>query len=197
MLILAGSDEIKLLSDSDLIFRYKNSNNSLYIGELYKRYTQFVFFICMKYLKNEERSQEAVMQIFEKLIDSLKRFDVDNFKPWLHSVAKNHCLLWIIDEAYDKKKIEEMKKNSGSVMESEEFLYLDIENDKELKLKLLEECMKELKQEQKLCVELFFLQEKCYNEITEATGYDYNKVKSYIQNGKRNLKNCIESKYAG
>jgi RNA polymerase sigma-70 factor (ECF subfamily) len=56
----------------------------------------------------------------------------------------------------------------------------------------LEKCIETLGDEQKQCVKLFYLQEKCYKEITESTGFDMNKVKSYIQNGKRNLKICME-----
>ncbi|MBU0766015.1 MAG: sigma-70 family RNA polymerase sigma factor [Bacteroidetes bacterium] len=183
--------------DLDLIAGFKQTGNASLIGELYKRYSRFVFHVCMKYLKNEDDSKDAVMQIFEKLLDSLKRFEVDNFKPWLHSVTKNHCLIYLRNEGYRMRKREEIKNEAPSFMESEDNLYLDIENDKETKLKYLEECIEHLKTDQRECIVLFYLQDKCYNEVSSITGYDMKKVKSYIQNGKRNLKICIEDKYNG
>jgi RNA polymerase sigma-70 factor (ECF subfamily) len=59
---------------------------------------------------------------------------------------------------------------------------------------LLEEAIQELSEEQKLCVNLFYLQKKSYQQITDRTGFTLMQVKSYIQNGKRNLKIILEKK---
>lgn len=62
----------------------------------------------------------------------------------------------------------------------------------ELRFDALEIALKELKADQKTCVELFYLKHMSYGDIVDVTGYDLKKVKSYIQNGKRNLKLKLE-----
>jgi len=182
---------IQAFSDQELINCYKLSGNNEYVGELYERYTRFVFLVSMKYLKNVELSKDSVMQIFEKLFDDLKKHEIQNFKSWLHTVTKNHCLLYLRGLDYKSKKENEIKKEMPKVMESDPILHLDIEAEQENKLKQLKQAIEELHEEQKICVDLFFLQEKSYQEIEVITGFTPNQVKSYIQNGKRNLKNSL------
>lgn len=148
----------------------------------------------MKYLKNEEDAQDASIQIFEKLLIDLKKHDIQLFKAWLHMVCKNYCLMQLRSASSKLKRNKEMQKDMLAVMESHEELHLTIENKKEIQLTHMEECLKGLNEEQKLCVELFYLQEKSYVEVASMTNFSMNNVKSYIQNGKRNLKNCIESR---
>jgi len=161
------------------------------VGELFKRYTDFVFLVSMKYLKNEERSKDAVMQIFEKLFTDLLKHKIENFKPWLHMVVRNHCL-GLLRKDQSRQKNENSIKVEFDFMESDEDEHLIIEKEHENSINNLEKALKQLKSEQKECVELFYLQEKSYIEITELTGYPVKKVKSYIQNGKRNLKLIME-----
>jgi RNA polymerase sigma factor (sigma-70 family) len=176
------------VSDLELISLYRSSEESLYAGELFQRYSHLVFGVCMKYLKNEEESRDAVMNIFEKLLQDLKKHEISNFKSWLHTVSRNHCLMFLRSRQGVKINSEE---SITEVMEFNYSLHLNNEPQLEVKLGNLDDCMKKLMGEQKVCVELFFLEEKCYKEITELTKYTLNEVKSYIQNGKRNLKNCL------
>ena len=171
-------------SDLELVTLFKESGNNSYFGELFKRYSHLVFGVCMKYLKDEDDSKDAVMQIFEKLPEDLKRHEITNFKGWLHSVAKNHCLMELRTKAARHEKDNELVKDFEIFMEYDSELHLE----KEQELVNLEEAIKKLKEEQKVCIELFYLQEKSYLEVVKVTGYDMNKVKSCIQNGKRNLK---------
>lgn len=139
----------------------------------------------MKYLKNDELAKDAVMDIFEQLPTLLQRHTITNFKSWLHSVAKNHCLMYL----RKKKGIIEfnnLEKIEYQLMENEDELHLSIEKENELQL--LENGVNNLTVEQKKCIELFYLNEKSYSEVVEITGYELKKVKSYLQNGKRNLK---------
>lgn len=176
--------------DADLIRQYKQTLDTAFAGELYDRYTHLVYGVCLKYLKNEEDSKDAVMQIFEKLLVELKHHEVNNFKSWLHVMAKNHCLMWLRSARVRHEKTIitfEVKQD----MEYEELMHHLGENENgtlESDLVSLEKGMLELPVEQKRCIELFYLQQKCYKEITEITGYEMKRVKSYIQNGKRNLK---------
>ncbi|MCS6819102.1 MAG: sigma-70 family RNA polymerase sigma factor [Chitinophagales bacterium] len=186
------------LPDEDLIHRYQNSHDAAYIGELYQRYVHLVYGVCLKYLKDEEKSKDAVMDIFEKLIKDLKRHHVKNFKPWLHTVVKNYCMMEFRNESQTiRKKIELQQSNLLNVqrdMENDAFSHLNEVNEKEWLLEHLHEGINELKEEQRRCIELFYLQGNSYQKISEITGFTLNEVKSHIQNGKRNLKNYIMNK---
>ncbi len=179
--------------DTELIKLYKRTADTAYAGELYERYVHLVYGVCMKYLKNEEDSKDAAMQIFEKLLVELKIHEVTNFKSWLHVLAKNHCLMWLRSARVRHEK-SILTFETSDDMENEEGMHLAEEETETLEgnLLLLEKGMQGLPFEQKQCIELFYLQQKCYKEIAELTGYDIKKVKSYIQNGKRNLKIYFE-----
>jgi RNA polymerase sigma-70 factor (ECF subfamily) len=181
-------------TDNELVSRFRLSHNSDYVGELFQRYTHLVFGVCMKYLQNEEHSKDAVMEIFEKLLIDLKKHDVDNFKSWLYSVAKNHCLMKLRKDKSQANHVDEFGKDSLVLMENEEPLHHTNGEEQELLDKSLYEGIEHLKEEQKVCVELFYLQSKSYEEVAEVTGYSMMQVKSYIQNGKRNLKIFLTEK---
>lgn len=146
-----------------------------------------VYGVCFNYLKDEEASNDAVMHIFEELVTKLKIHTVQNFKSWLYVLARNHCLM-LLRAASKNISV----KLDANIMENRAFEHLDIDDTKENRLNVMEKCLKELPEEQRKSINLFYLQEKCYKEVSEITGYDMLKVKSYIQNGKRNLKICIE-----
>lgn len=183
---------IQALSDLDLVNLYKKEGDKMVVGELYKRYTRFAFSICMKYLKDEDRSEDAVMQVFEKLFEDLKRHQVTNFKSWLHSVLKNHCLHIIRDNAYKLTKEKEAINTYGNFVENQLLLYQDNDDGFEERIETLEMELCNLSHEQRVCIEFFYLKDKCYQEVADITGYTMNQVKSNIQNGKRNLKISLQ-----
>ena len=165
------------------------------LGELYQRYMELVYGVCLKYYKEPERSKDSVMQIFEELVSKLKKHEVDNFKGWLHQVAKNHCLMQLRTPKNMKTvefKVEFPEYHTGQVMQSEENVHLNGVLEKEENFKRMEDCLETLSEDQKKTVQLFYLEGKCYNEIVELTGLEWNNVRSLIQNGRRNLKNCME-----
>lgn len=177
-------------TDAEYIAAYQASGDLNVLGELYERNMEMVFSICYKYLRDEEESKDATMEIFEQLVDDLKKHQISNFKSWLHSVARNYCLMQIRSR---KVEVGGLQISDDEFVESVPFVHqsddtIHLEGD----LQKLENCIDKLGVEQKSCVELFYLHEKCYKEIAEQTGFDMNKVKSYIQNGKRNLKICME-----
>jgi RNA polymerase sigma factor (sigma-70 family) len=174
-------------SDLELIQLYKQSGGLEHWGKLYSRYTSLVYGVCLKYLKDRDEAKDAVMQLFEKLITTLLNHEVENFKSWLYVTARNHCLMQL--RAQKGKNTIEF---SPQLMENQFLLHLEEEPEMEQNLSKLEKCIAELASDQQQCVRLFYLQEKCYKDITGLTGFDLNKVKSYIQNGKRNLKICME-----
>ena len=174
-------------SDSELLVQYKTSGDQQILGELFSRYTALIYGVCLKYLKDRDDSKDAVMQIFEKLVQALRSHEVDNFKAWLYVTSRNHCLMQL---RTNKGKMAD--KISDQLMESDLVLHLEEETELEGNLTKLERCIQQLIHEQKHCVRLFFLEQKCYKEIVGATGFDLNQVKSFIQNGKRNLKIMLE-----
>jgi len=166
---------------------YRDTGNLEVLGKLYERYMPLVYGLCLKYLKDDDLCKDAVMQIFEELVKKLRVHEVTNFKSWLYTVARNYCLMAL--RVSEKHKFVPMEDH---IMESGAFEHLDIDNLHESKLTVMENCIQKLPDEQKETIRLFYLEQKCYKEVADATGFDMNKVKSYIQNGKRNLKICIE-----
>lgn len=172
--------------DEELMILYKESGDLAYLGELYQRYMHLVFGVCLKYLKDKEESKDMTMQIFEKLSIELKKQEIRNFKSWLHVITKNQCLMLLRSNQYKTSKgIASI--NEELDMDFDYFLHHE-EEDAELAISEMEKGIENLPVEQKHCIQLFFIEQKCYKEIAELTGYELNKVKSYIQNGKRNLK---------
>jgi RNA polymerase sigma factor (sigma-70 family) len=179
----------------ELLRLYKQSGELEYWGELYARYTSLVYGVCLKYLKDRDEAKDAMMQLFEKLVTTLLTHDVENFKSWLYVTTRNHCLMHLRAQKVKpsfSSLTEGKQEFSPELVENQFLLHLDEEPEMEQNLSKLEKCIDQLVNDQQQCVRLFYLQEKCYKEITGLTGFDLNKVKSYIQNGKRNLKICME-----
>ena len=179
---------IKELSDAELLARYKSTGDKNLVGELYCRYTHLVLGVCMKYLKDIEESRDALMQIFEKLMKDLLHYEVNEFRFWLHTVTRNHCLMILRRRQSEHLNEKELKQDAESFVETTADFHLNNGSEKENQLNHLEKAIQQLNSEQKLCIELFYLQSKSYQEVAETTGFSMNEVKSYIQNGKRNLK---------
>jgi RNA polymerase sigma-70 factor, ECF subfamily len=180
------------LADAELVERFRSMPDPEVLGELYQRYMILVYGVCMKYLKNREDSQDAVMQIYETLVREIPRFEIRHFKSWLYGVTRNHCLMKLRKDTSDRLKQDEI--SSGMFMESASDFHLMEEKEDEALKEILKACLEKLKEEQRRCVELFYYRQHCYREIAAELMLDEHNVKSFIQNGKRNLKNCIESK---
>ena len=176
------------ISDNELLEYYYADNNQEWIGILLQRYTLLLLGVCMKYLKDETEAKDCVQQIFLKVLTEAPKYKIEFFKSWLYMVAKNHCLMRLRDKG--AKSVKELTENNLTETETDKQELLQ----NEMTYELLEEAMKELNEEQRICVNLFYLQKQSYQQITERTGYNLMQVKSYIQNGKRNLKIILEKK---
>lgn len=184
---MQASHSINDLSDTELVARYRQSGEKQVLGILFKRYTHLVFGVSMKYLKDEDDSKDAVMQIFEKLVTDLKKHPVENFKSWLHTVTKNYCLMQLRSRKGKYFQPLPDTEESLEIVESAGSLHPD-KVELEEKLSLMEKGIQALNAEQRTCVELFYLKEMSYQQVAEQTGYSMLQVKSFIQNGKRNLR---------
>ena len=171
--------------DEALLNNYRDSGELAVLGRLYEKYVSLIYGVCLKYLKDDEQAKDAVMGIFEELVTKARQHEVKQFRAWVYVLARNYCLMQLRS---DKKM---MVVDYDDIVENDLVLHHDNKYSEEY-LKILERCMEKLPVKQKESVNLFYLQEKCYKEIADATGYTLNDVKSYIQNGKRNLKLCIE-----
>jgi RNA polymerase sigma factor (sigma-70 family) len=177
----------KQLSDKELADLYKSSANQDLLATLYGRYSDLLFGVCMKYLKNADSAADACADIYVELVGKMLKHEVLQVKAWLHTVARNHCLMKLRgDKRMPTDEIEE------HLMQSEDDWHPDNAVARENKLTSLEDCMETLKTEQRQAVNLFYMEQKSYNEIADLTGIPWNNIRSHIQNGRRNLKNCMD-----
>jgi len=177
------------MTDADLLDRYASDGNSEWIGILLERYTLLLFGLCMKYLKNEEEAKDAVQQIFLKVLGEAGKYKIEFFKSWLYMVAKNHCLMGLRGR---QGRITREITDWLPLVAEEGNISLLLQNEKTYAW--LEQAMKELDEKQRQCVTLFYLGKQSYFQVSEQTGFSLLQVKSYIQNGKRNLRQTIERK---
>jgi len=181
--------------DRELLAEFKSGGDLEVLGELYTRYLHLIYGVCLKYLKDREEAKDGVMQIFEKLIIEIPKHNIENFRSWLHVVTKNYCLMHLRSDKSEKEKFNEWLNDPELFMETVTYLHpLDEEEDSKLMDTALEDCIERLKDEQKKCVRQFYYENRCYNEIAVNLGLEEKKVKSHLQNGKRNLKICLEEK---
>ena len=184
------ADKYQHITDQQLLQQFYADQNNEWLGILLQRYTLLLLGVCMKYLKNEEEAKDSVQQIFLKVIQELQKYKVEYFKSWIYMVAKNHCLMKLRDR--QGKIPVEINDRLAATPEEEADRQALLQNDRTLEF--MEAALKELNPEQQQCVTLFYLEKKSYLEISNATGFTMLQVKSYIQNGKRNLKIIIENK---
>jgi RNA polymerase sigma-70 factor (ECF subfamily) len=182
-----------LRSDEDLLKEFKLTSDLEVLGELYSSYMHLVYGVCLKYLKDRDDSMDAVMQIFEKLIIEIPRHDIENFKNWLHVVTKNYCLMQLRSSKSHAEKLNNWINDPLIFMEYNKVLH-PIDEDRPNIEEALADCVERLKNEQRECIRLFYYDNRCYNEIAEKLDLDIKKVKSHLQNAKRNLKLCLEEK---
>jgi RNA polymerase sigma-70 factor (ECF subfamily) len=175
------------LTDAELLAMYQQDQQQEPLARLYLRYSDLVYGTCVKHLAGQEAAKDAVMSIYQELLEKVKNHKIDNFKGWLYVVTKNYCLM----ELRKNKRMPKADLDS-QLMHSDDFSHLEGVFEKERQLERLENCMGQLNDEQRKTVRMFYLENKCYSDISIVTGFDWNKVRSLIQNGRRNLKNCME-----
>jgi RNA polymerase sigma factor (sigma-70 family) len=177
---LAAQDYRKI-TDEELVSRYAERNEHQAFAALFERYSHLVYGVCLKYLKETEAAKDATQQIFIKLLEDLKKFEITHFKAWLYKVARNHCYMLL-----RKEEPVVSAENLADNMEFEDEWHQKIKE--EHFLNELEAAIQELSKEQRVCIRYFYLQKMSYAEVARQANYDLNTVKSAIQNGKRNLK---------
>ena len=177
----------KSLSDEEIISLYQKDKESKIIDELYKRYGHLVFGVCLKYLKQKENAEDMTLSLFSQLGEKLEKYSIQHFKSWLYMTSKNNCLMQL-----RKKNPKFIEFDLEFVAEEDQLHSLEI---RELRLELLEEAIEELNNDQRFCIQAFYIAKKSYSEIVESSTYTLNEIKSNIQNGKRNLKLILTKRF--
>jgi RNA polymerase sigma-70 factor (ECF subfamily) len=180
-------------TDTELLQQFRKTADSQWLGWLFERYSLLVFGVCMKYLRNATDAQDATQHVFEKALGEVSKYEIPFFKSWIYSVAKNHCLMQLRNRSSKPGTTDELPEETSA----------DLQTEQELKMKelLMEEqsshlkaALNELSQEQKSCIQMFYLEKLSYHDIETKTGFSFSQVKSHIQNGKRNLRIILEKK---
>jgi RNA polymerase sigma-70 factor (ECF subfamily) len=184
-------NNLSKLSDEELLIKHREGGGNEYLGELFNRYTPLIYGVCLKYLKDPNIAQDAVMQLFEDLLEKMAGYEIDVFRSWIYTVAKNHCLQLLRKENREIS-VDFNAYFNADFMEYDQIMYLLEEEDNYERTKVLKNCLERLPEQQRVSILYFFMDNLSYADIVYKTRYSLNHVKSYIQNGKRNLKICIE-----
>ncbi|MFK8102213.1 MAG: RNA polymerase sigma factor [Saprospiraceae bacterium] len=185
-------EKLDQLTDKELVSAYQETASKAYVGELYRRYAHLVYGVGLKFLKNKEAAEDIVPRVFEQLMTSLQTAKVENFNNWLFIVSKNMCLkTWQKEQQRSQKQEiwEISEKKSDIFMENEAIQ--DLNSEKEQEWVMMNQLMQQLEEEQRKCLKLFYWEKKRYKEIVQLTNYTEKQVKSFLQNGKRNLKKLL------
>ncbi len=190
MLTFFRSKSSEQRSDEALLVEFRRSGHSALLGELYERYMPMVYGVCLKIFKDSTKAEDAVMTIYEELVRKVPEHDIKEFRPWLYVLARNHCLM-----VWRKEK-----RRPTDLLEPEAMQRFDgADNGVDYELpppegsaQPLDKCLGELPDEQRISVQMFYYEDKSYKEIADVISEELGKVRSYIQNGKRNLKLCLE-----
>lgn len=171
-------------SDEELVALLRQGHQPA-LGVLWERYAHLLFGVGMKYLKDTERSKDAVAELFERLSGLVAKHEVARFRPWLHTVMRNNCLMLL------------RKKDDDRTISNEQWNGVD-EHDQddailhECTLQRLETAITELNDDQRICIELFYLKKLSYQQVSERTQFTVQQVRSHLQNGRRNLRLILE-----
>lgn len=175
------------MTDEELLLAYRTTKDNQWIGLLLQRYTTLLLGVAMKYLKDREQAEDAVQQVFITVLMHLPGEQIHNFKGWLYILIRNHCLQQL------RNKPTNAGENALEHLPAAE-PYQDDIAWQDYSLQQLENAIEELNEEQRTAIVLFYLKRYSYEQIIEKTGYTFMQVKSYIQNGKRNLKTILLKK---
>ena len=179
-------------SDEVLLVRFQQEEDATALAMLFDRYLELIYGLCLQYLKTGSRAEDASMAIYAELQEKLGQHEVRNFKNWLYTFVRNHCLMQLRKE----KKDLSVNIDPAFMHSAEDWHPIEEEQEEDSRQPALEYCLGQLNEQQKTCVHLFYYEGHSYKEIAEMRQEEVGRVRSNIQNGRRNLKNCIEEQQA-
>lgn len=172
-------------TDEELLQQYRTTANNEWLGLLLQRYTVLLLGVALKYLKDKEQATDAVQQVFLKVLVSLPAGEIQNFKGWLYILMRNHCFQLLRDRKHMHGD-EVLHYQEASPLPDTNLLY-----QQEQEIEKMKDAVAQLEEGQRVCIGMFYLEKKTYQQIMEEKGYSFMQVKSYIQNGKRRLKTMM------
>lgn len=182
------------LKDEELINKYRFSHDTSYLGELFLRYLPYVFGVALNQLKSQKEAEDLTMTVFNKISSDLKRIEVRDFSSWLYTLVKNLCSTEVKKKSAPEGEsklilMEELSSDTNDV-------FINTTEEKNIKFDSnnLRLAINTLNESQKICIDLFYMQNKSYQEVADISGFSINQVKTNIQNGKRLLKTYLDNK---
>jgi RNA polymerase sigma factor (sigma-70 family) len=175
------------LTDEELLQAYRTTGDNTWLGYLLQRYTTLLLGVALKYLHDKAQAEDAVQQVFLKALTHLPKEEIMNFKGWLYVMMRNQCLQQLRDKTH--RTDEAILKNFPAAEGDNEANSLH-----DYTLSQVSDALGQLNKEQRKAIDLFYLKKYSYEQIIAETGYTFMQVKSYIQNGKRNLKIILSKK---
>ncbi|MEM1358542.1 MAG: sigma-70 family RNA polymerase sigma factor [Bacteroidota bacterium] len=173
-------------TDLELVKAFCADDRREALGLLYQRYGHLVVGLCLDYLKEREAARDATMEIFEKVTLKVCNQPIDSFRAWLFYTSRNYCIDLLRKRVRERERL--AKISEPNFVESS-----DADRPlSEERLQHLPDALAQLGEEQARCIKLFYLKGLSYTEVATTTGYDLKQVKSYLQNGRRNLRNHLE-----
>ncbi len=179
-------------TDAELLERFRRTGQADWLVQLYDRHLELTYGLCLRYLGEETRAEDAVMAIFEELLRKVPEHEIGHFRNWLHTFVRNHCLMQL-----RRERRSPLENTADGLMQFAENGHLTEESTAftgEAEGDELRDCLERLPPDQRRCIELFYLEEHSYKGIAEMTQLDLGRVRSHIQNGRRNLRLCLEQK---
>lgn len=179
-------------TDTELLAAFRQSGRAELLAELYDRYLDLSYGLCLRYLKDSAAAEDAVMDIFEALLAKVSQHEIQHFRAWLYTFVRNHCLMQLRANGRSP-----LHRSDGDFMQSEPFVHPEEEQPWEQRAETqaaLTDCIESLKAEQRQCIRLFYLEDRSYKEVADRLQLELGRVRSHIQNGRRNLRQCMEAK---
>ena len=168
--------------ESSLLLKYLKTNDLSYLLELYRPYMHLVYGLAFKYVKDPKQSQEIVYCIFKKLIKDIKRQEVRVFGNWLYNLSLDFCKQW---RDRGRTESDQIVALGGSTQTPVEF-YDDKDDDSfEEEISSMEDEVMRIKSQQEKCSQLFFKEQRCFQEIADITGWEVSEIKYHVKNAKR------------
>lgn len=172
-------------ADEALLEKYRQSGDPQWLGLLFERYIEWVYGLCLRYAERPEDAQDAAMGIFEELLDKTRRHEIQYFKSWLYTYARNYCLMRIRKQGRQTEAMNRFEQDEEAFEENWSF------EDPQTDLQRLQYCLEQLSIAQRECIIAFYYENLSYQDISNMRNEQLGQVRSHLQNGKRNLRLCI------
>lgn len=191
--VLSGAID-STLSDELVIEKYLGSQDTNYFNILYDRYSNKVFAKCISMLKNDVEAEDAVQDIFMKVLLSLSKFKQNSlFSTWLFSITYNFCI----------DKIRKRNKRRKLEVEVEDISNLEgVEDDTpdqdilETNVLQMKQVLEQLKVADKAVLLMKYQDDLSIIEMTEILDSSVSATKMKIKRAKERFRRQYKLMYA-